>query len=62
MRASPTIAANDSAAPVRAGCAGGTRRQTQTTRIATRTKADPLAARCMNSMAVAPDNSGMTSP
>ena len=62
IRASPTIAAKDSTAPVRAGSPDGTRRQTHTTRIATRTKAAPLAARCVNSMAVAPDNSGMTTP
>ena len=62
ISASMTIEIPDTTAPTRAGWPRSTRRKTIHTRAATTSSATPLAARCVNSIAVAPSSSGTSVP
>ncbi len=62
ISASTTIETPETTAPSRAGCPRRVRRKTSTTSTATSTSATPLAARCANSIAVAPASSGTRAP
>ncbi len=62
ISASMTIEIPDTTAPTRAGWPRSTRRKTIHTRAATTSSATPLAARWVNSIAVAPSSSGTSTP